>query len=187
MNAQPRLIRRAGLAVSAWRNGAGRKADIATGPGWLVGFAFLDGDAPFSEYLGVDRTITLIEGPGFTLDFAAAAPALVAVRFDPKPFDGGLPTQCRIAGGPCVVLNAITERAAWAHDVVIGPLEGPIGPGPVGPGPVGPGIVVVLRGTAALGEEVAGLHDSWQLAAPAVMQASPDALVALIRVLPRAA
>lgn len=174
----PLLIRRAGLDVSAWRNGAGRKADIATGVGWLVGFAFLDGDAPFSEYLGVDRTITLIEGPGFTLDFAAAAPVLmVAAPFEPRPFDGGLATQCRVTGGSCVVLNAITERAAWTHEVVIGPLDGP----------VGPAIVVVLRGTAALGGEVAGLHDSWQLPAPVVMQASPDALVALIRIVPRAA
>ncbi len=177
MNAPPRLIRRAGLAVSPWRNGAGRKADIATGPDWLVGFAFLDQDAPFSEYLGVDRTITLVEGPGFTLDFADTAPTLVAARFEPKPFDGGLPTRCRIAGGPCIVLNAITGRAAWTHGGVVGLLDGP----------VGPGIAVVLRGTAALGEEVAGLHDSWQLSGPTVLLASPDALVALIRILPRAA
>jgi hypothetical protein len=55
--------------VSRWRNGAGRKADIAAGPDWLVGYAWLDADAPFSDYAGYDRTITLIEGPGFILDF----------------------------------------------------------------------------------------------------------------------
>jgi environmental stress-induced protein Ves len=178
----PRLIRRAGLAVSKWRNGAGRKCDIATGPGWLVGFAFLDQDAPFSEYPGIDRTITLIEGPGFGLDFGTAAPALVVgMPFAPRPFDGGLAAQCRVAGGPCVVLNAISERAGWTHTVSVGALPD---------GPTDPGIVVVLRGEvanvdAANGHAVAGFRDSWQLAGPAVLRASPDALVALIRIVPR--
>jgi environmental stress-induced protein Ves len=172
---KPRLIRRADLAMTKWRNGAGRKSDIATGPGWLVGFAFLDQDAPFSEYPGVDRTITLVEGPGFVLDFAAAAPALVvSAPFEPRPFDGEMPTQCRIAGGACVVLNAVTERAAWTHSVAIGALPA---------GEVGPSIVVVLRGEVASGGETAGFRDSWHLSEPAVLSASADAMVAMIRIL----
>jgi hypothetical protein len=43
------LIPRASLAHHPWRNKAGRKADIATGADWLIGFAFLDQDAPFSD------------------------------------------------------------------------------------------------------------------------------------------
>ena len=62
------VIHQAGLTISRWPNGAGRKADIATGDGWLVGFAWLDADAPFSDYTGHDRTIMLVEGPGFTLE-----------------------------------------------------------------------------------------------------------------------
>jgi len=63
------LIPFASLSESRWRNGAGRKADIATGQDWLVGFAWLEADAPFSDYRGLDRTITLVDGQGFTLDF----------------------------------------------------------------------------------------------------------------------
>ena len=72
-----RLIPFADLTVSPWRNGAGRKADVAAGPDWLVGFAWLDRDAPFSDYTGHDRTITLIEGAGFALDFGPTRPELL--------------------------------------------------------------------------------------------------------------
>lgn len=105
--------------LSRWVNGAGRKADIDSGEGWMVGFAWLDADAPFSDLGGQDRTITLLDGPGFTLDFAPPHPPLV-VRSPhvPSRFDGGWPTQCRILG-PCLVLNAISDRRRWVHDVRI--------------------------------------------------------------------
>ena len=104
---------------SRWANGAGRKADIATGPGWMVGFAFLEADAPFSDFSGQNRIITLLDGPGFTLEFAAPHPALVITTpHVPNPFDGGWPTQCRILG-PCLVLNAMCDRGRWRHSVAV--------------------------------------------------------------------
>ena len=115
-----RVIRNAGLAVSRWTNGAGRKSDIATGEGWLVGFAWLDQDAPFSSLPGTDRTITLVQGPGFTLDIASRPALVVDTPFQPAAFDGGAPTQCRIAG-PSRVLNVMTERARLRHSVSIQP------------------------------------------------------------------
>src|SRR4051794_33859295 len=103
--------------VSRWPNDSGRKADIASGPGWLAGFAWLDADAPFSDLSGQDRTITLLDGPGFTLDFAPRYPALaVRSRHAPAHFDGGWPARCRILG-PCLVLNAMSVRGQWRHDV----------------------------------------------------------------------
>jgi environmental stress-induced protein Ves len=105
--------------LSLWANGAGRKADIASGSGWMAGFAWLDTDAPFSDFSGQDRTITLLDGPGFTLDFVAPRPALVVrSRHLPSPFDGGWPARCRIIG-PCLVLNAMSVRGHWRHDVRI--------------------------------------------------------------------
>ncbi len=104
---------------SRWANGAGRKADIATGPGWMIGFAWLDADAPFSDFSGQNRIITLLDGPGFTLEFAPPHPALVVTRpHMPRPFDGGWPTQCRILG-PCLVLNAMCDRSRWRHSVTM--------------------------------------------------------------------
>ena len=105
--------------LSRWVNGAGRKADIDSGPGWMVGFAWLDTDAPFSDHSGQSRTITLLDGPGFTLDFAPPHPALVVRSpYVPSDFDGGWPTRCHIVG-PNVVLNAMTARGQWRHEVRI--------------------------------------------------------------------
>lgn len=111
------LLTFATRVISRWPNDAGRKADIASGPGWLAGFAWLDADAPFSDLSGQDRTITLLDGPGFTLDFAPPHPALVVrSRHVPSQFDGGWPARCRILG-PCLVLNAMSVRGQWRHEV----------------------------------------------------------------------
>ena len=113
------LLSFASRPPSRWANGAGRKADIDTGPGWMVGFAWLDADAPFSDFGGQDRIITLVDGPGFTLDFAPPNPALVVTtKHVPGPFDGGWPTECRILG-PCLVLNAMCDRSQWRHSVQV--------------------------------------------------------------------
>ena len=113
------LIRHADLPVSPWRNGAGRKADIATGPGWLLGFAWLDADAEFSDYAEKDRTITLLRGAGFALEFPGRPSLVVDRPLSPAGFDGGWPARCRLLGGPCLVLNAISDRALWRQRVEV--------------------------------------------------------------------
>ncbi|MEI7710077.1 MAG: HutD family protein [Rhodospirillales bacterium] len=110
------VIRAADLPVSLWANSAGRKADIAIGEGWLLGFAWLEQDAPFSDYSGHDRTITLLEGPGFSLDLPAGSTLTVTERFQPTAFDGTGPMACHVRG-PCRVLNAISIYPGWSHTV----------------------------------------------------------------------
>jgi environmental stress-induced protein Ves len=174
------LIPFAGLAVSPWRNGAGRKADIAAGPDWLVGFAWLDADAPFSDYGGHDRTITLIEGPGFTLDFGPSHPALVARRpYVPSAFDGGWAAQCRVPDGPCLVLNAMTTRATRTHSVSVAPAAA-LAP----PAPGGVAFLVVLEGRVAIEGQTAGPRDAFRIADTATPHAGADARAALIRIDP---
>ena len=115
-----RIIAAADLPQSLWLNKAGRKADIAAGEGWLLGFAWLDQDAPFSDYSGFDRTITLLEGPGFTLDLPSGSVLSVATRFEPAAFDGAGPMACRVKG-PCRVLNAISAYPGMSHTVQVVP------------------------------------------------------------------
>ena len=103
--------------MSRWNNGAGRKADFAGGDGWSIGFAWLDADAPFSDYTGYDRTIMLVEGPGFTLEFPDAPALTVTSPFVPTAFEGGWPATCRILE-PSRVLNVFTHRARLVHEVV---------------------------------------------------------------------
>ncbi len=166
--------------MSRWRNGAGRKADIAAGPDWLVGFAWLDADAPFSDYAGNDRTITLIEGPGFTLDFGPSRPALIARRpHIPSTFDGGWLARCRVPDGPCMVLNAMTARAAWTHSVTVAPAAAiPT------PSPGGAAFLVVLEGSVTIDGQSASARDAFRIEETVTLRAAADARAALIRIAP---
>jgi environmental stress-induced protein Ves len=166
--------------VSRWRNGAGRKADVATGPGWLVGFAWLDADAPFSDFAGHDRTITLVEGPGFTLDFGPAHPALLARRpYVPSVFDGGWPARCEVPDGPCMVLNAMTARSAWTHRVTVGPVVER-----VAAAPGGAAFLVVLEGSITIAGRTAGPRDAFRIEGATTPEAGAVGRTALIRIAP---
>ncbi len=172
-------IRAADLPVSLWKNGAGRKADIAGGPGWHVGYAWLDRDAPFSDYAGHDRTITLVEGPGFSLVTPSGEVAVRAdAPFRPSAFDGGLAVSCVIAGGPCRVLNVMTERALVGHRIEL------VGSGVdvAGPAPGEIRFVVALKTGCSLATPDAslrlGMFDAVQLDGPGRIET--DGLAAVI-------
>jgi uncharacterized protein len=167
------LIPVASLVEAPWANRAGRKADIASGPGWQVSYAFLDLDAQFSDFSGYDRTITLVDGPGFRLEFDGRKPVLVAPASAPVRFDGGWLTTGFILGS-CRVLNAMTARSALAHSVVLGP------PGPVTAGPGEIVIVVVLAGR--VGE--AGPLDALRIEGSEMLAADAGARVATVRIWP---
>jgi uncharacterized protein len=171
------LIRATDLVMSRWVNGAGRKADIATGPGWMVGYAWLDQDAPFSDFSGRDRTITLIEGPGFTLRFADHSLRVAAVNA-PARFDGGWPATCAVPDGPCQVLNAMTARDRFAHDVRIINAEGQKLAAPEG----GALVLVVLGGTLPVLGAAAGRHDSLRVSGAVTL--AGDATVAAVTISP---
>jgi len=175
-----RLIPFAGLVVSSWRNGAGRKADIASGPDWLVGFAWLDADVPFSNYGGHDRTILLIEGPGFALDFGPAHAPLAPRRpYVPCSFDGGWVAESRVPDGPCLVLNAMTARSTSIHSVAV------TSPAALAaPAPGGAAFVVVLEGSIIIDGQTGGPRDAFRLEGAVTAQAGAGALAALIRIDP---
>ena len=116
---RPALSRHAALPVTRWKNDAGRRAEIATGKDWVVGFAWLDEDAPFSDYPNAARTIMLLEGPGFVLTIEGHPTVRVERVHEIARFPGDLPTQCTILGGPCVVLNAVTSGLARHHVAVM--------------------------------------------------------------------
>lgn len=164
------LRRNADLAITPWRNGAGRKADIITGPGYLIGFAFLDADAAFSDYTGHDRTITLATGPGFTL--ANPTTTLeITTPGHPTQFDGALPLHCTIHGAPCVVVNAMTEHRTHRHTVTRFP------GGALDPTGATADTLVVLAGSLHIDGLTASLHDAVILTSPTQITLSPDALV----------
>jgi len=162
------------LSETPWANGHGRKADIASGDGWSLAFAWLDQPAPFSDYTGVFRTITLVEGDGFILDFTDHPPIRVSRIGAPASFDGGWTAQCRPLGGPCCVLNAFSAKGRWRHMVRV---SEPSGIGPLRAGD----FIVVLSGHACLGGLVAGTRDSLAITDVTTISGSANSMVALVR------
>ena len=178
----PDVIRFHDLPVTAWPNGAGRKADIASTDDWSVGFAWLETDAPFSNLAGRDRTITLVGGPGFKLDFADQPGLRVADAFRPARFDGGWPTRCTLLGAPSLVLNAMTARARYRHAVTVlqANAMGPITPGAA----VEAFFVVLLTGTATIagGEIVLAPNDAVRSYGPFELRAAAGSLACAITI-----
>jgi environmental stress-induced protein Ves len=168
------LIRYSALSVSPWRNGAGRKAEIAAGPGWVLGFAWLDGAAPFSHYPSHDRTITLVSGPGFSLHFPGGAPEIiVSAERRPHRFDGGQEAHCRVAG-PCFVFNAMTERPGHTHHVAIAE----------GPATIDAGFAVILLGKVTTPSGLAGELDTLHLTGDNTLELPAGTTAALIHISP---
>lgn len=117
----PRIVRGAELTPVPWRNGMGTTRDVLTAPAgladWQVSIADLERDAPFSDFAGMDRTFTIIEGPGVELTFGAVAvpcPPLVPVRFP-----GGAAPACRLRGGPGRAFNVFADARRFRSRVAV--------------------------------------------------------------------
>jgi hypothetical protein len=90
----------------------------------------------------------------------------------PTRFDGGWPCRCRLLDGPCVVLNAISERARWSHALAITDRSPEAG------------FAVLLSGAAALADgSRLGPRDA--VALPAGLATAPGAVLAAARFDPR--
>jgi len=120
-----RIIRKSEFTEGRWRNGMGVSWDIASDLpggedfGWRFAIARIDADVPFSNYPGVDRIFTLIEGNGLDLAFEGQASLAVHRRFVPHVYPCDVPTFCRLRDGPCRALNLFTRRGAWRAEADI--------------------------------------------------------------------
>ena len=179
------VIRFHDLPVSAWQNGAGRKADIASTDGWSVGFAWLETNAPFSNFAGRDRTITLVNGAGFTLSFADRPALMLAEPFRPAGFDGGWPAQCTLLDGSNLVLNAMTARVRYRHRVTV--LDADTMQD-IMPGPAEAFFLILLTGTATVVDTAATLapNDAVHADRPFAVRATAGALACAITIEPNA-
>ncbi|MFR9789085.1 HutD family protein [Streptomyces sp. MB22_4] len=151
-----RVLRADGRPAAPWKNGGGLTREVAAAPdgagtadfAWRVSLADVAQEGPFSRFEGVDRVITLVDGPGMVLTVDGSAHS-VAERYAPFAFPGDADTDCRLLGGPLVDLNVMTRRGRAGARVEI--LRGRVAlPAPAG----ATLLVVVLEGSALL--EAAG-------------------------------
>ncbi|MEU5798260.1 HutD family protein [Streptomyces sp. NPDC047813] len=148
-----RVLRAGERPAAPWKNGGGLTREIAAAPegadmagfAWRVSLADVARGGPFSRFEGVDRVITLVEGPGMVLT-VDGSPHTVAEPYVPFAFPGDAATGCRLLGGPLVDFNVMTRRgrAGARVEIVRGRTELPAAS-------EAPALlVVVLEGSAVL-------------------------------------
>jgi environmental stress-induced protein Ves len=106
-----------------WRNGLGttvemaREDDASGAMLWRVSAADVVEAGAFSLFPGVDRILTLIEGPGFDLDFAEHGRVAPVELLRPVHFFGDWTTRAEAVRGPSRDLNLMTARGQASGNV----------------------------------------------------------------------
>jgi uncharacterized protein len=114
-----------------WKNGGGEMADIGVVPAnaghddfkCRIAIARIDGDRPFSDFPGVDRTFMVVGGKGVRLSVDGMDTARLTHKSPPFNFPGDKPTQAQLIDGPVHALNVMTRRGV--ADSRVGLADGP--------------------------------------------------------------
>ena len=110
-----RYIDKQGYRSMPWRNGKGVTLEIAREPAapaefdWRLSLASLDNDGPFSSYPTYQRVVVLVDGAGFTLDFADGGTQVLAEPGAAAVFQGDAEVACRLQAGPCRDLSLMVR------------------------------------------------------------------------------
>ncbi|MDQ0799581.1 HutD family protein [Arthrobacter sp. SLBN-112] len=111
------IIRFAELKAEPWRNGGGVTREIARqdaaggGWDWRVSIADVTKAGDFSEFPGMERVLTVIDGELLLLTVDGAEQPVEKYR--PFRFDGGAATTGSLPTGDIRDLNVITRAAAY--------------------------------------------------------------------------
>lgn len=108
-----------------WKNGGGETVEIAVFPpdasmenfGWRISMASVATDGPFSIFTGVDRTLSILEGHGMTLEISGRAPVTLTAQDAPYAFPADAATDARLVDGAITDLNVMTRRGIFFHAV----------------------------------------------------------------------
>ncbi|WP_040477659.1 HutD/Ves family protein [Longispora albida] len=142
-----KLLPAADRPATPWKNGGGVTREVASGPdgtglddfGWRVSLADVAASGPFSAFPGIDRVITVVDGPGMALTVDGVR-TVISERYQPFAFPGEAVTGCELLGGPLVDFNVMTRRGQYEPAVEFVP-GGPV---------AGPALIVVMDGYDAV-------------------------------------
>lgn len=119
------ILRRTSFRTMPWKNGGGETTEILVSPAsasmddfdWRVSMARVAMDGPFSHFIGIDRSLTLLEGEGMILSIAGQGDVHLTRQSPPLAFPGDAATDSRLVGGAILDLNVMTRRGAYAAKV----------------------------------------------------------------------
>ncbi|MEI9410779.1 HutD family protein [Mesorhizobium salmacidum] len=120
-----RVLRATDYRVMPWKNGGGTTTEIAVSPDgaglddfdWRVSMARVERSGPFSNFAGIDRTLSVLEGEGIVLDVAGRPPQRVTAASQPFSFPADQPTSAALIAGPITDFNVMTRRSRILHSV----------------------------------------------------------------------
>lgn len=148
-----RIIRLAELVETPWKNGGGVTRYIASRDDdsrtlWRLSMADVAMAGPFSDFAGLTRILTVIEGDGMVLHGAGGD--LAADYATPVVFDGATPITSELTKGPVRDFNLMFDTARCSGDAVV--LRGPESP-QFGDADT-TGVVHCIAGKALVGDEM---------------------------------
>ena len=119
------VLRAAGRVATPWKNGGGTTSEIAAFPpgagmdafDWRISMAEVSTSGPFSDFPGIDRTLTVLAGDGLELRMAGRDPLTLGEASAPLSFPGDLTVTATLRVGPITDLNVMTRRGRWTHTV----------------------------------------------------------------------
>ncbi len=114
----PRILRAEERTPAPWKNGGGVTSEVAAHPegaalddfAWRVSVADVAHGGPFSAFEGVERIITVVEGPGMVLTVDGVSHVMDAA-YEPFSFSGDAATGCELLDGPIVDFNVMVRRS----------------------------------------------------------------------------
>ncbi|MCZ0978790.1 HutD family protein [Streptomyces diastatochromogenes] len=122
----PQILRASDRTPAPWKNGGGITTEVVAHPrgagtedfAWRISVADVASSGPFSTFEGVDRIITVVEGPGMALTVDGTE-HLVDTRYAPLAFSGEATTDCRLLDGPIVDFNVMVRRTGTKAEVSV--------------------------------------------------------------------
>lgn len=120
-----KLIQYASLHATPWKNGGGSTTEFAISPpgasvddfDWRISLATIAHSGPFSVFPGIDRTLTLVDGPGVVLDVGNERQVALSEREPVLAFPGELAVSATVIGSPTTDFNVMTRRARCSHQL----------------------------------------------------------------------
>lgn len=116
-----------------WANGRGTTIELLRqdkdgAMAWRLSAADVVEDGDFSSLPGIDRTLILLEGEGFELDFGGEGRAGPLQPFEPVAFSGDWKTRAVNVRGRSQDFNVMARRGVVAADVCVvqGPATGTV-------------------------------------------------------------
>lgn len=101
-----------------WKNGGGSTTEVAVSPDgagieafdWRISMAVVAADGPFSEFPGIDRTLSILDGAGLVLTGLAGGPVRLERATEPFGFPADAAVSAALVDGPITDLNVMVRR-----------------------------------------------------------------------------